>query len=405
MKLEDIDLMDRKMFAYGDPREAFRVLREQAPVYWHERKADQGFWCITKYSDALKIYRDTVLFTSAKGSMLDFERRAQHLQEAILWTDPPKHDMIRAMVNPRFIRRALEGVVAHMEAVVERVVSEVIDRGECEFAYDVAGKLPTAVLCEMMAIPPHDRAFMQQIADDFAGATDPQINKGRTIAQTSREARERFDDYCKALIDERRHNPGNDVISDFVHGKIGDRDMTTSEILANSLNLVVAGQETTRNTVAGAVLLMIQYPHIREHFERDPGSTTGIEEVLRYLSPATHVKRVATRDTEIRGQKIREGDKVVIWNLAINYDEEQFRNATAFDPSRTPNPHLAFGFGSHVCLGGTLARLELKAMFEHIMSRMYDFELIGPVERLESNVMSGIKKLPVRFKQRRRAAA
>jgi cytochrome P450 len=400
MRLAEIDLMDTSLFAERDPFAAFRLMRAEAPVYWHERKPGQGFWCITKYRDGLEVLRDPRRFSSAHGTTIDFAGRVTGFEGAMLVNDPPLHGQLRSLVAARFVRKSVENLIPTLGNIADRVLDQVIDRGECEFVYEISGQLPTAIICEMMKIPEKDRSFVQRVADDIIGATDPQVQKGRTVAQTATEARTRFRDYLSDLIDERMNTPGDELLSDFVHGKIGDRTTTRNEIIHNVLNFLIGGQETTRNTTAGALLLMIRHDEIREHFARNPASPTAIEEVLRYLSPSVHIKREATEDLQIRGQQIRKGDVVVVWQISANRDEEQFPNPEVFDPNRKPNAHLAFGFGEHVCIGQFLARLELNIFIEHILNRLTDFELAGPVQRLQSNLVYGVKKMPVRFKRK-----
>jgi cytochrome P450 len=402
MTLDEIDLMDLDHFAESDPRPAFKLLRDKAPVYWHERKPGQGFWCISKYEDVVSIYRDAAGFSSANGTAIDFAGRTSHpiAKKMMLYTDPPLHMQIRRIVNSDFLPRALESVVPHIHRVAGAILDDVMERGECEFVYDIAGKIPTYILCQMMGIPDADRPYMLQIADDIIGATDPAINKGRPIAEVAGGARDRFKAYCEALIEERRKSPRDDFVSRFAQGRIEieNRPISTLEVLASLLNLIIGGQETTRNTAAGALLLFLRDPERRAEFEGDPGSPLLTDEILRYLSPAYHSKREAARDVQVRGQAIRSGDIVVLWNISANFDEDQFSQPERFDHRRTPNRHVAFGVGEHACIGQHLARLELRILFEHITRRLGDIELAGPVEKLRSNLVYGVRRMPIRFK-------
>jgi cytochrome P450 len=218
-------------------------------------------------------------------------------------------------------------------------------------------------------------------------------------------ARERFSAYCEGLIAERRKSPGQDLVSKLASGTVGTEPAGDMLVMATLLNLIIGGQSSTRDTASGALLLALQDPARRAEFEAQPDSLAMVNEVLRYLSPAYHTKREATRDIELRGQRIRAGDKVALWIVSGNYDEDQFEDPERFDARREPNRHLAFGIGEHACIGQHLARLELRILFEHVTRRMGHIELAGPVEKLRSNLHNGIRRLPIRFKPRAACAA
>jgi cholest-4-en-3-one 26-monooxygenase len=216
--------------------------------------------------------------------------------------------------------------------------------------------------------------------------------------ETGRNAQAEFFGYFAKLIDERRKQPGKDLISAFTIDEVAGAKLTDLEILFNTFLLIIGGQETTRNAISGGMLALINHPSERAKLAKDPGvMPTAIEEFLRWTTPVTHILRTARKDGELRGEKIREGDKVVVWNASVNRDEEVFRDADRFDVTRSPNDHLAFGHGEHFCIGAHLARLEMRVMIEQVMKRMPDLELAGHPERLRSNFVAGIKHMPVRF--------
>jgi cytochrome P450 len=263
---------------------------------------------------------------------------------------------------------------------------------------DVAAKVPTAAICEMLGIPAEYRDLMYSLGNAAIGSQDPEYNQGRSPMETGRNAQAEFFGYFAKLIDERRKHPGTDLISAFTIGEVEGARLTDLEILFNAFLLIIGGQETTRNAISGGMLALVNHPSERAKLAQDAGvMPTAIEEFLRWTTPVTHILRTARKDGELRGKKIRPGDKVVVWNASVNRDEEVFSDPDRFDVTRTPNDHLAFGHGEHFCIGAHLARLEMRIMIEQVMRRMPDLESAGQPERLRSNFVAGIKHMPVRF--------
>ncbi len=400
MKLEQIDLTDLDLFLHGDPHLAFAQLRREAPVYWHERN-QRGFWAITRYEDALRVYHDPGTFSSERGISLQFDNVIPDQAGAgmmMILTDPPRHNKIRQVVSRRFTPRAINAYAPEVRKICDEIIDSVIEHGQCDFVLDVAGKLPTAAICEMLGIPAEFRDQMYALGNMSIGTQDPEYNQGRSAMETGRAAQAEFFSYFARLIDERRKNPGSDLISAFTLGDVDGTRLTDLEILFNCFLLIIGGQETTRNATSGGILAVINHPVQRTRLRDDPSILpTAIEEFLRWTTPVTHILRTARKDTELRGEKIREGDKIVVWNASANRDEAVFQAADVFDVARTPNDHLAFGHGEHFCIGSHLARLEMRVMVDQVMRRMRDLELAGTPERLRSNFVAGIKHMPVRF--------
>jgi cholest-4-en-3-one 26-monooxygenase len=284
--------------------------------------------------------------------------------------------------------------------IARNIVDEVCERGECDFVVDVAAKLPTAAICEMMGIAREHWDLMFAIANQTVGRHDEEYARGRSGRDSLYSAMADGHAFFVKEAEQRRRHPTNDLVSAFVHGAIAGESLTEDEIAFNCILLVLGGQETTRNATSGAMQALIEYPAEREKFMTNPSSAPAIEEFLRWTSPVTHIMRIATRDAEIRGQHIRKGDRVVLWNASANRDPDQFADPDRFDLTRTSNDHVAFGHGEHFCLGANLARLEMRVMFEEVLRRIPDIELAGPVERLRSNFVAGIKHMPVRFTPR-----
>ena len=417
MTLDQIDLTNLDFFVSGDTQAAFRTLRAEAPVYWHQRKPGQGFWAVTSYDDALKVYHDPATYSSEHGISLQFnDAVAQDADESqgppeygagmmMITTDPPRHSRVRQIINRRFTPRAVSVYEPHIRKIAGEIIDAVIEKGECDFVVDVAAKLPTAVTCEMMGIPREHWHMLFEATNMSIGTEDPEYQQGRTAMETGQAAQAQVFSYFSQLIEERKKKPGEDLVSAFVHGEVEGGKLNDMEVLFNCFLLIVAGQETTRNATSGGMLALIENPRELARFKTDPAiMDTAIEEVLRYTTPVTHILRVAKQDGELRGQKIKRGQRVVLWNASANRDESAFAQPDLFDLARTPNDHLAFGHGEHFCLGANLARLELRVILEEAVRRLGDIQLAGPIERLRSNFVAGIKHMPVKFAPKRASA-
>jgi cytochrome P450 len=400
MLLDQIDLADLDFFVNGDIHAAFRALRAESPVHWQERTPGRGFWSITRYEDVLACYRDPQSLSSALGVALYFsapEPERSGMGRMMIMTDPPRHPKMRQVLSRRFTPRAVAPYEARIHDIVTAIIDSVSERGECDFVVDVAAKLPTATICEMMGIDREHWDLMFTIANQTIGHHDEEYTMGRGGRETFMEAQARAAEFLLEEAKRRRKNPSDDLISALVGGSVMGEPMPEAEIIANSFMLVLGGQETTRNATSGAMLALIENPGECAKFTANPCAPEAIEEFLRWTSPVTHVMRTATRDLELHGHKIRAGQRVVLWNASANRDELQFADPGRFDVARTPNDHIAFGYGEHFCLGASLARLQMRIMLEQVARRLPDMELAGPVERLRSNFVAGIKHMPVRF--------
>lgn len=410
---QDHSLTDLDFFVSGNPDQIWRELRANDPVHWTERNGRTGFWSITKYEDALAVYRDPLTFSSEGGISIGFtdpqDPNLPAMQfgfgKMMIMTDPPRHSRMRQMMNRRFTPRALAPVEPHVRAIATEIIDSVAGRGECDLVVDVASKLPTAVICEMLAIPRKDWEMMLALTNMTIGSEDPEYQVDGSAQKTGSQAQMEIFNYFMTLIAERRANRGEDLVSALVYGEIeGDR-LSDIEILFNCFLLILGGQETTRNAISGGMDALIHHPEERARLVADRSlMPTAIEEILRWTSPITHIMRTAARDTELKGRQIKKGDHVVIWNASANRDEEVFSEPYRFDITRQPNNHVAFGYGEHFCIGANLARVELRVMIDELLRRLPDMEATGSMERLRSNLIAGIKHLPVRFTAHRVAA-
>ncbi|MBI4515462.1 MAG: cytochrome P450 [Deltaproteobacteria bacterium] len=407
MNLADVDLFDPDSYVRGVPYETFRLLRRQAPVFWHRETNGSGFWAVTKYHDVVAVSRDPKTFSSAKKGVFVFDPppdELERMQLMMLNMDPPKHSKVRGLVNKGFTPRMVARLEPHIRDIAGRIIDSVADKGQCDFVTEIAAELPLEVIAELLGIPPADRRKVFDWTNRLIGFDDPEYQASKEDGQLA--AAEMYA-YANQLATARRGCSGNDLVSVLMNAEVDGERLSELEFDLFFLLLAVAGNETTRNLISGGMLALIEHPDQRARLLAAPSLTpTAVEEMLRWVSPVIEFRRTATCDAELRGQRIRAGDKVIMFYVSANRDEEVFENPDCFDVGRTPNDHLAFGIGEHFCLGANLARLEIRVMFEELLRRLPDLELAGPVERLRSSLINGIKRMPVRFSgERRRPAA
>lgn len=411
MKLAEIDpiLTNLDYFQQHDiPHEAFATLRKEDPVHHTERPYPYGFWSVTRFEDALTVYRAPELFSSHHGlALTNHDIEENQYGTSMIAADPPFHNRQRRLISMRLTPRQVMPHESHIRAIVGAIIDQVAPRGECDFVTDIAARMPTAVICEMMGVPREDWEDMFYWGNLLIGSQDPEYrDEGENARQTAERGRVAVYNYFMKLIGERRKNSGDDLVSSLVHGDLGGDKMSDMDVLANCLLLILGGQETTRNAMSGGMMQLMQSPDQKARVAADRSLIKGtIEEFLRWTSPITHLMRTATEDSELRGRKIRKGDKVVVWNVSANRDGEVFSDPFRFDITRDPNDHLAFAHGEHFCVGANLARLELRLMLDELLTRLPDMQPAGKAERLRSNFVAGIKHMPVRFTPARAAAA
>jgi cholest-4-en-3-one 26-monooxygenase len=407
MQLKDVDLINPENFIPGVPHEAFAVLRKEAPVHWHEYPGDTGFWAITKYDDIVAVSKDNVTFSSFRGGSLIKDLPEEDLANTrtiMLNMDPPQHSKYRKLVSQGFTPRMTAQLEPRIRAAAADIVDKVAARGECDFVREIAAELPLQVIAELVGVPHDDRHKVFEWSNRLIGMDDPEFANS---PDEGKMAAAELWMYANQLAEERKREPRNDLVTVLMTGEVDGEKLTEVEFDSFFLLLAVAGNETTRNLISGGMLALIEHPEQRQRLLDNPNLlNSAVEEMLRWVSPVMHFRRTATRDAEIRGQKIRAGEKVVVYYPSANRDEDVFPNPNTFDVGRTPNNHLAFGIGEHFCLGSNLARLEIRAMFEELLRRLPDIELAAPARRLRSNFINGVKEMPIRFTpERTRAAA
>ena len=411
--LDEVDLTSLDAFERnGYPYAHWAYLRQHAPVYRYERAGIQPFWAITKYHDIQRVSRDPKTYSNSTDITVapDGEQRSGasgFLTHHLLDMDPPEHGEYRALVNRRFTPRGLEILEDRIdelaESIVDRVASELVDdiarHGEAEFVADVSARLPLAAICELLGVPRERWDDVHQWTNETLGASDPQYQRGRSRRETAIAGSTALFGYFSQLVGDKRANPADDVLTTLTQAEINGQPLSPIDILSYAFILILGGNETTRNAVSGGLLALVERPEQLERLRADRSLLdSAVEEILRWTSPIIHFGRLVTTDTEIGGQPIPAGEKVVMWYPSGNRDEDVFDRPDEFDVGRDPNEHLAFGgFGEHFCLGANLARLEMRCMFTHILDRLTDIKLDGEVERLRSGFVGGIKRMPISF--------
>jgi cholest-4-en-3-one 26-monooxygenase len=403
MQLSDVNLNDLDTFERGCPHDMFDLLRSEAPVFWHEEDGGPGYWAITKYEDLKHISRHPAQFSSEKMGILLREPEPETLEftrNIMLSMDPPRHRQHRALVNKAFTPRMVEGLRPRILKMVSDIVDAVIEKGECDFVEDLAAPLPMLVICEMMGVPEEDRRRVYEVGNRMVGFDDPELQKdGKPIeTDTGMEASAEMFMYAVKLRERALTSPGDDLATALVNAEINGERLSEADFNFFFLLMLIAGNETTRTVTSNGMISLLENPDQLRDLKQDISLVdSAVEEILRF-SPAVHsFRRTATEDLEVRGQEIRKDDKIILWYPAANRDEDVFTDPHRFDIRRSPNDHIAFGYGEHYCLGANLARMELQEIFREIVTRIDGLEMTAPARRLRSNFINGVKEMPVRF--------
>jgi len=398
MRRPEVDLSSPDSFAEGAPHELFRRLRHEAPVSFHLEPSGPGFWVLAKHADVRWASRNPEIFSSARGGTnipdLDPASLAQ-VRALMLNMDPPEHRRFRNLVNKAFTPRVVQSLRPRVERMARRIVNRVCERGACDFVTDVASHLPMEVICEMMGVPEEDRQAIYDLTNRLIGFDDPEF---QTSPEDGKLAAIEMFVYAAKMADRARRSPGDDLTTHLLAAEVDGQKLSELEFNSFFMLLCVAGNETTRTVTTHGMNALIRHRDQMRRVQQDLSLLeSAVEEILRYEPAVHYFRRTATRDVDVRGQRIREGDKVTMWYPSANRDEEVFAEPDRFDVARAPNDHLAFGVGEHFCLGSHLARMELRVIFREVLTRLPDIDLGGPVRRLRSNFVNGVKAMPVVF--------
>ncbi|WP_030663342.1 cytochrome P450 [Streptomyces rimosus] len=410
LPLDAVDLTDHDNFTDGElPWRMFDTLRREDPVHWQPEPAPgSGFWAVTRHADIVRAGRDPETFTSTEFTNLE-EVDAEHreIRRSLLETDGPRHRALRRLLQQRFTPRAVATYEVFLRGLTARTLDAALAKGSFDFVREIAADFPINVLARMLGVPEHDTRRLIDWGSRLIGNTDPDY----ADVLLGTEASERYRDlpfrspaalevfaYGRELAARRKGAGGGDLVSRLVNQPPSDGVPLSSRDFDNYfLLLVVAGNETTRHAITHTVLALIDHPDQRERLRRNPSLIPGaVEEFLRWSSPVHHFRRTATRDTELGGRRISRGEKVVLWFSSGNRDETVFDAPHRFDVTRTPNDHLTFGKGGpHFCLGSSLARLELRVLFEELLPRLSDIRRTSEPRYVRSNFVNGVKELGV----------
>ena len=384
-----LNLLDGDWYA-ADPHEVWRWMRRHAPVY-HDETAD--VWGIAKHEDVLAIEKDPITFSSFRAP----RPHGMHLPMMISMDDP-EHKARRGLVNRGFTPRRIAEMEPKVAALCRGLVDRISGVGSCDFVWDVAAPLPLMVIADLLGFDVAAHEDLLRWSDDLLRAT--------TIDPTPEQAKAGFDammgfrDFQLDVIARRRVEPRDDLISKLCQAEIDGAALDDESIVNEALLILIGGDETTRHVISGGMAALLERPDALAELAADPDLLPlAVEELLRWVSPVKNMARTATRDVELRGQQVRQGDQMMLFYPSANRDDEVFERPDELDIHRHPNPHVAFGFGTHFCLGAALARLELRVMFREILTRLPDLALAdaGALEYRPSNFVSGLESMPVRF--------
>jgi cytochrome P450 family 142 subfamily A polypeptide 1 len=383
---DDIDLLDGRWYAQR-PYEQWAWMRENAPVYWDEKNE---VWGITRYEDVLAIEKAPAAFNSHRSP-----RPHGDPLPMMISMDDPAHTRRRKLVNKGFTPRRVREHEATIKRICTSIVDKVAPKGECDFVWDIAAPLPLLLIADMLGFPPEAYHDLLEWSDDMirgTTATDPAaLEKAHMAGLAFREFQ------LGVIADRRSKPPQDDLVSILCYAEIDGDRLDDESIIQESLLILIGGDETSRHVITDGMVALLENPDQKAKLLDD--IDTGVEELLRWVSPIKNMSRTVTDDIELRGQKLRAGDQLMLFYPSANRDPEVFDEPDRLDVTRDPNPHLAFGFGPHFCLGASLARLELRTMFTEVLTRLPDLQLAPGAELpyRASNFISGPESMPVVF--------
>ncbi|MDR0242925.1 MAG: cytochrome P450 [Burkholderia sp.] len=402
LKASEINLTDPNFWKRADRDDAFATLRADLPVSWHDFVSGpevgmKGFWAVTRYEDVVKVSTDSRTFISGESTYIGDQTREEAQQEGwFLNMDGTQHFKLRQVVAKAFSPIGVQKMRDTAARYAEELILAVKEKGKCDFATEVAQPFPVQVVCDFLGAPKQDRKHLHELTVIALGGDAEEVGGVEAIPGAFAE----LNAYGMQLAKERRRDPKDDILSLILSAEIDGNKLSDVEAGYFFQLLVTAGMETT-GTVGGQMMrAFLQFPEQMEIWRKDPVGVapTGFEELVRWVTPVMHMRRTAAEDTEIAGQRIAKGDKVVMWYNSANRDEAKFENANTFNVLRTPNDHLAFGGGGrHTCLGAHLARLELPYLAAAALKHLRNIELAGEAKLIPSRFVNGLASLPISF--------
>jgi cytochrome P450 len=408
-ELESIDIASQERYLRGVPHDEFRLLREHDPVHWHPWSwSGGGFWALTKHADVVAVSKDAETFSSAEGHIYlwELEPDALEARRSLIETDPPAHSRLRRIVSSAFTPRKVRDYERYTREIASDLLDRAIAAGELDWVAGIAAPLPINVLVSILGVPDEDAPMMIDLSNHLAEGTsdiplDPTAYGNTTplrLLPFNSPASWALFEYGRRLGEERRKEPKNDLVTRLVHAEVDGDSLSDAEYTNFFQLMVFAGNETTRTAISQGMLALMGHPDQFERiFARPDVIPSAVEELIRWASPIMYFRRTAMRDTEVRGVPMSKGDKVVLWYISANYDEEVFEEPYRLDLGRDASEQVSFGGGGpHYCLGAFLARLEIRVLLEEMVARGVRFELTDEPKRLRSNFVNGIETMPVR---------
>jgi cytochrome P450 family 142 subfamily A polypeptide 1 len=385
---DDIDLVSGEFYG-SDPLEQYAWMRANAPVYFDERN---GVWGITKHADLKEVAKDPATFSNAGGIRPDNGPLPMMID-----MDDPEHVRRRKLVNKGFTPRRVRDLEPKINRVCDEIIDAVCEKGECDLVRDIAAPLPMVMIGDALGVAPEDRSDLLQWSDDMVGALSNSASEESMTRAANAFAS--YTAYASGVIAERRASePSEDLMSVMVHAEVDGDSLDDDELVQESLLILVGGDETTRHVVSGGMRQLLEHTDQRDKLIANRELLEpAVEEMLRWVTPIKNMARTVTHDVEFRGQPMREGQKLLLLYHSANRDEDVFDEPERFDVERSPNDHVAFGFGTHFCLGASLARLEVRVMVDRLLTRLPDLELAGATPLRAANFISGFESMPVTF--------
>jgi cytochrome P450 len=398
-----IDLANPDLYRVLDVQGVFADLRREHPVFWHSQKSRPGFWAVTRYADAVRVYRDTGTFSASSGMTLDTLRTDRDPGAGMMVevTDPPEHRRLRRSISAFFSAGAVSAMAPAIDELVVRLLTAIRAQDEpADFVREVASRVPTQVAGLLLGLPAEDLDWITaRTSQVFLAGQDASGGAACDLRAQAAQANSELLGYFSKLVRTAKSRPGGPGLVQRLAQGTSDRDgLSSGEVILNALNLAIAGTQTTRSSLSTMMLALIQFPDCFAALRADPALVpTAVEEAVRWANPVRHLTRTATRDVELGGQVVRAAEPVVVWPFSANRDEAVFPLPHVFDIRRYPNPHLGFATGPHGCPGSGLARLQMRT----VLGRMAEFftgaELAGVPQLVPSNFLLGYVRLPVRF--------
>ena len=387
-----IDFDPHSKALQDDPYPVYRRMRDEAPVM---HVAHLGFWAISRYDDVQRVLREPASFSSMRS--LDANDAYSNVPMIVIM-DPPRHGELRSLLNRAFTPRRVSELAGRIREISIDLIDRFIEAGSCDLWRDLSAPLPTIVIAELLGVPSEDREMFKQKSTELASNVGPAMELDPEAMASGSHPVMELASYLAGAFDEKRKKPSEDLMGALLTAEVDGMRLSQAELVGFAVLLLIAGNETTTNLISNAAVLLDRHPDQRAYLFEDPGRIeVAVEEFLRFESPVQGLQRIVTEDLILSGEKLQRGDKVFLLLGAANRDERVIEDPARLDVRRGPNPHLAFGWGAHFCLGASLARMETRIVFEEISRRLPDYSVSGPIERLYSGAFRGLLSVPIEF--------